>query len=82
MASLYSYVISHRSYGSELKAPFSIALVTLAEGPRIVSNIVDCEQTPEALVVDMPLELTFRESNDGFMLPVFCPTTSPDRAPR
>ncbi len=72
-ATLYSYVISHRSAGAGFEAPFSIALVALSEGPRIVSNIIECEQTPDCLVIDMPLEMVFRENSDGFSLPLFRP---------
>ena len=60
-ATLYSYVINHLpSPGFE--SPFAIAVVELEEGPRLMSNIVDCEQTPEALQLDMPLEVTFQSS--------------------
>ncbi len=60
-ATLYSYVISHRPpSGWNTDGPMSVALVSLAEGPTVVSTVVDCNQTPEALVVDMPLRATFR----------------------
>ena len=71
-ARLESYVISHRpSRGFE--APYAIALVTLEEGPRMMSNIVDCAQTPETLVLDMPLAVTFEARNDEITLPLFRP---------
>ena len=55
-AKLFSYVINHRpAKGFEDEAPYAIAVIELAEGPRMMTNIVDCEQTPEALVLDMPL---------------------------
>ena len=40
--------------------PYSIAVVELDEGPRLMTNIVDCPQTPDALQLDMPLEVTYR----------------------
>ena len=46
------------------KPPYAIAVVQLAEGPRMMSNIVECEQTPEALQLDMPLEVVFEKQND------------------
>ena len=71
-ATLYSYVINHLpSPGFE--SPFAIAVVELEEGPRLMSNIVDCEQTPEALQLDMPLEVTFQKLSDGITLPQFRP---------
>ncbi|MBX3489091.1 MAG: OB-fold domain-containing protein [Parvibaculum sp.] len=72
-ATLYSYIINHRprpDFGTE---PHSIAVVTLAEGPRMMTNIVDCPQTPEALALDMPLEVTFEKASDEISLPKFRP---------
>lgn len=68
---LLSYVINHRPHPS-FDAPYAIALVELAEGPTMMSNIVDCEQTPEALVLDMPLTVTFEYSGD-IAIPLFRP---------
>jgi uncharacterized OB-fold protein len=50
-----------------------LAVVTLEEGPRMMTNIVECPQTVEALQLDMPLEVTFRKVNDSISLPVFRP---------
>lgn len=68
---LHSYVINQRAHPSFV-APYAIALVKLDEGPVMMSNIVDCEQTPEALVLDMPLEVTF-EDNGDIAIPLFRP---------
>jgi hypothetical protein len=71
-ATLHSYVINHLpSPGFE--PPFAIAVVELEEGPRLMSNIVECEQTPEALQLDMPLEVTFEVLSDDITLPQFRP---------
>ncbi|MCP5179709.1 MAG: Zn-ribbon domain-containing OB-fold protein [Pseudomonadales bacterium] len=69
---LESYVINHRPHPA-WTAPYAIALVKLAEGPRMMSNIVDCPQTPEALVLDMPLEVVFDKQTDEITLPLFRP---------
>ena len=69
---LHSYVINHRQHPS-FASPYSIALVRLEEGPTMLSNIVECEQTPEALVLDMPLEVTF-EDNGDIAVPLFRPS--------
>jgi uncharacterized OB-fold protein len=71
-ASLYSYAIQHRAVPG-FAAPYAIAVVTLEEGPRMMTNIVDCPQTPEALQLDMPLEVTFQQINETVTLPVFRP---------
>jgi len=71
-ATLYSYVIHHRD-APGFTAPYAIAVVELAEGPRMMSNIVDCPQTPEALELDMELEVTFDPLTDEITLPLFRP---------
>ena len=69
--SLLSYVINQRQHPS-FDSPYAIALVQLEEGPTMMSNIVDCEQTPEALVLDMPLTVTFEYHGD-IAIPLFRP---------
>ena len=71
-ATLYSYIISHRA-APGFTAPYAVAVVELDEGPRMMTNIVDCPQTPEALQLDMPLEVTFAKQNDTITLPLFRP---------
>jgi hypothetical protein len=72
-ATLYSYVISHRpAPGFEAEAPYAIAVVQLAEGPRMMTSLVGVPATPEALVLDMPLRVTFEQRGD-ISLPVFTP---------
>jgi hypothetical protein len=71
-AILYSYVIHHRP-APGFTPPYSIAVVQLEEGPRMMTNIVDVAQTPEALQLDMPLEVAFQRMNDEIHLPLFRP---------
>jgi uncharacterized OB-fold protein len=72
-ATLYSYVINHQpAPGFEDDAPYAIAVVQLAEGPRMMTSIAGVPATPEALVLDMPLHVTFEERG-GIALPVFAP---------
>lgn len=72
LAALYSYVIHHRNMPGFI-APYAIAVVQLEEGPRMMTNIVDCPQTPEALVLDMPLRVVFRPIDETISLPLFRP---------
>lgn len=74
-ATLYSYVINHRA-APGFTAPYAIAVVELAEGPRMMTNIVGCPQTPEALQLDMPLEVAFEALDDKITLPVFRPANA------
>jgi uncharacterized OB-fold protein len=71
-ATLYSYVINQRPHPA-FDGPYSIAVVELEEGPRMMTNIVNVEQTPEALVLDMPLEVIFERLNEVISLPYFQP---------
>ena len=73
-ATLHSYIINHRVMpGSWFDGPYAIAVVQLEEGPRMMTNIVDTPQTPEALQLDMSLEVTFEDVNDDISLPKFRP---------
>ncbi len=78
---LYSYVIHHRPVPG-FTPPYAIAVVELDEGPpvveldegpRMMSNIVECPQTPEALELDMKLEVAFERLDDAITLPLFRP---------
>ena len=70
---LYSYVIHHRP-APGFTPPYSIAVVELDEGPRLMTNIIDCPQTPEALALDMPVEVAFEKLDDKISLPLFSPS--------
>jgi uncharacterized protein len=72
-ATLYSYIIVHRPQPGMGNEPYSIAVVTLPEGPRLVTNIVGCPQTPEALQLDMQLQVLFVKQDDQISLPFFKP---------
>jgi uncharacterized OB-fold protein len=71
-AMLDSYVIHHRKVPG-FEPPYAIAVVKLAEGPRMMTNIVECPQTPEALQLDMRLEVVFAKQNGTITLPLFRP---------
>lgn len=71
-AKLHSYVIHHRKVPG-FTPPYAIAVVELAEGPRMMTNIIDCPQTPEALVLDMDLRVAFEPMDDKIVLPLFRP---------
>jgi uncharacterized OB-fold protein len=72
---LHSYVINHRpAPGFQDEAPYAIAVVQLDEGPRMMTSLVGVEQTPEALVLDMPVEVSFDRVSDAIALPKFRPS--------
>jgi uncharacterized OB-fold protein len=70
---LYSYVIYHRAYHPAYKddLPYAVAIIELAEGPRMESSIVGCKM--EDLRIGMPLEVCFDDVTDEIALPKFRP---------
>jgi uncharacterized OB-fold protein len=71
---LYSYVINHRpAYGFQDDVPYVIAVVQLDEGPRMMTNIIGVEPTPERLPIDLPVEVTWEKQDDTITLPLFRP---------
>ena len=53
------------------RVPYVAAIVELAEGPRMMTNVVDCDA--EQLAVGMALEVRYRDLDDEFSIPVFAP---------
>jgi uncharacterized OB-fold protein len=73
LGTLHTYLITHvAAPGFADDVPMAIAVVQLAEGPRMMSNIVGIDNAPDTLILDMPLQVTFRQRNE-FWLPVFEP---------
>jgi len=78
---LFSYSVVERIEGWPEKArPLVVAYVKLAEGPRILSNVV-CSD-PDALTVGQPLEVRFVPSDEqSVAVPVFEPADDGTAAP-
>jgi uncharacterized OB-fold protein len=53
------------------KLPYVVAMIELAEGPRMMSNIVGCDV--DAVRIGMPVVVTFVDVGDGLKLPMFEP---------
>lgn len=53
------------------QVPYVAAVVDLEEGPRMMTQIIDC--AVEDLEIGMPLEMTFREVTDEVSIAVFRP---------
>ena len=70
---LYTYGIMHQKYHPAFaeETPYNYALVELDEGPRLVTNIVDCE--PDDMKTDMPVEAVFDHVSDEATLIRFRP---------
>ena len=62
--------------------PYAIAYVTLAEGPTMMTNIVDCDL--DKIRIGQPVRLVFKPTDGGPPVPMFTPHSrdrkaSPDR---
>ena len=69
---IHTFIISNfRSPG--FKTPYSIAVIELDEGPRMLSNIVEVEQSAEAISMEMPVEAVYEPVNDDVSLVKFRP---------
>ena len=70
---IFSFVVFHRLYhpGFEGELPYTVALIELEEGPRLVSNVVGCP--PAAVACDMPVEVVFEDVTPEVTLPTFRP---------
>jgi uncharacterized protein len=72
-ATLYTYSTVHVNDLPPFaeRVPYVAAVVDLEEGPRVMTNVVDCE--PSQLEIGMALEVTFRELTPEISAPVFRP---------
>lgn len=70
-ATLASYIISERA-APGFEAPYVIAIVELQEGPRMMTNVVGVDPTPDNLELDMPFMVQFEDRGE-ISVPVFAP---------
>ena len=72
-ATVLSYTIVYRPVTQAFSGdvPYVVALVTLDEGPRMMTNIVDCD--PDSVKIGQAVELVFHDTGQGTALPRFRP---------
>ena len=63
---IYTYSVMRR-----VKEPYAIAHVTLAEGPTLLTNIVDCDF--DTLYIGQPVAVVFKDTENGPPVPMFKP---------
>jgi uncharacterized protein len=72
-ARLYTWSVVHQNAAPfDTRTPYVLAMVDLAEGPRLMTVVEDCPV--DELQADLELSLAFREDEDGFIVPVFRPS--------
>jgi uncharacterized protein len=72
-ATLYTWSVVHRNDlpPFDENVPYVAAVVELAEGPRMMTNVVACD--PDKLEVGMDLRVVFESIGEGYAIPVFRP---------
>ncbi|MFF5993078.1 bifunctional MaoC family dehydratase N-terminal/OB-fold nucleic acid binding domain-containing protein [Prauserella flavalba] len=66
---VYSYLVHHHPQVPGKKTPFVVALVELAEGVRVLGELVDAD--PESVYIGLPVEVTFLLVDDELTLPAW-----------
>ncbi|MCX4915726.1 bifunctional MaoC family dehydratase N-terminal/OB-fold nucleic acid binding domain-containing protein [Streptomyces sp. NBC_00687] len=66
---VYSYVVMHHPSFPAFDPPYAVGLIELAEGVRMVSNVVGVPH--DHVRVGMPVRLEFRQYDEELLLPVF-----------
>ncbi|MCH5672702.1 bifunctional MaoC family dehydratase N-terminal/OB-fold nucleic acid binding domain-containing protein [Streptomyces gilvus] len=66
---VYSYVVMHHPPFPAFDPPYAVALIELAEGVRMISNVigVPCDKVR----IGLPVHLEFQSYDDELVLPVF-----------
>jgi uncharacterized OB-fold protein len=73
VGTIYSFSVVHRTPGPFRDAvPFVVAYVELAEGPRVLTNIVECE--PDQVFIGQPVRVVFCDTGEGSALYRFAPS--------
>jgi uncharacterized OB-fold protein/acyl dehydratase len=75
---VYSFVVNHYPQVPAFDYPLPIGLIELAEGTRLVAQIVDCPV--EEITIGMPVEVTWIEDGD-LTVPAFRPVRVGASAP-
>jgi hypothetical protein len=69
---VYSFVTYHRAWNPsyEGKTPYNVSLVDLEEGPRPISNVIEC--APDQVRIGMPVQGVYEDCEE-YTLPKFRP---------
>jgi uncharacterized OB-fold protein len=67
-ATIHSYSVMRR-----VPEPYAVAYVTLAEGPTMLTNLVDCDF--DKLKIGQPVRIAFTPTENGPPVPTFTPVS-------
>lgn len=70
LGAIYSFTVCHRSAGPAFAAdvPYVVALVDLAEGPRMMTRIIG---DPAAVAIGRTVKVRFERQTETIVLPFF-----------
>ena len=68
---IFSFNVMHQVYHPAFatEVPYAVVVVQLAEGPKLISNLVDCPV--EEIHIGMPVEVVFERVSPAVTLPKF-----------
>jgi hypothetical protein len=71
---LHTFTVVHRGQRNfPLATPYVIAIVELAEGPRLMTNLVGIDADPAKIRIGLPVEVVFEDISTEIALPRFQP---------
>jgi len=70
---VYTFTVTHQNQAPGFRdaLPYVMAYVELAEGLRMLTNLVEC--SPDDVRIGMPVEIVFDDATAGVTLPKFKP---------
>ena len=73
---VFSFAIMHQAVhpGFAAETPYAVVVIQLDEGPRLLSNLVDCP--PADVCIGRPVEVVFDDVTPEVTLPKFRPRPS------
>lgn len=76
-AQVYSWIVVHQVYDQSFadRTPYVVAVVELEEGPRLVTNIVNC--LPQDVRRGLPVRAVYEDIDDEVALVHFEPRETP-----
>ncbi|MFF8596465.1 bifunctional MaoC family dehydratase N-terminal/OB-fold nucleic acid binding domain-containing protein [Streptomyces sp. NPDC015220] len=74
---VYSYVVNHHPRHPAFDYPLVVAVVELAEGTRLITDLTGV--APEDVAIGMPVVLDWLDADHDLSLPVFRPAATEDR---
>ncbi|MCX4763341.1 OB-fold domain-containing protein [Streptomyces sp. NBC_01275] len=73
---VFSYVVMHHPQFPAFEGPFAVVLVELAEGVRMVSDVIGVPY--DKVRIGMPVRVRFESYDEELTLPVFEPSETPE----